>query len=338
MFFDSGPNFEQLASTRNSFISQDMIKGRHGRKFYGRFVLIIIFFMAALIAIFFLSLPSPGGSAPLIKNILLAYKGLLILVGFLFVVDGWSDFSFVQTIKDIPIIKADAAAAGLNEIVVKFIPEKGDFLVSPISGDKCVYYAVRLQRYMQGQRMAGRGWQKTNGYWEQIATYFNGMPALMTDGTAYIAMDLESADISIKSRTYYPYNPAGNLLKAQWPRGQELITVVRSMSVAMGITGFGLRYEDKDPGLLSNFAGGELRVVVDELLADKDYFVMGRVSGVAGRIDNKPVKLMICDQSTGILSVRSEGRKGVALRDMLFCIFSFALGLTCILVGLFSIK
>ena len=196
------------ASTRCSYLTPDAVYKR-GQSILGRMPIIIILFVVSLVIMFFLGAPN-GNGVDVVPNILPYLAGDVLLFGALFVVGGWMEFRLMQTIDDIPTINIEGAAEGLNEINAQFIPETSNPLLSPMSKQNCIYYQATIEEYVH------RG---KNSYWIPCGEFSNGIPAMMTDGTGYLAVPLDEADININTTFYYPKTkrPAGQVF---YPRGQ----------------------------------------------------------------------------------------------------------------------
>ncbi len=322
----SGLTFRgELAQANSSYIPDSKFIGGRGRSIYGRLPVIFVLFLFSLAIIFYLGSPGKNGSPPAIKNITPIFVGDLLMFGALFILEGWLEFSLEQTIRDIPTIKIDAAAAGLNEINAAFIQEKGDTITSLVSKQSCVFYRTALEKYVH------RG---KNSYWETIGSSVNGIPSLLTDGTGYLAIDLSAADINLNSLYYYPLNSKNQAVRSGMPDGVALQNAFYGGVTAEKLDGLKLEFNRNGVVDFSLFGGDEMRVIETVVPVAVPYFAMGRIGEVVGRVGSMPVKLMSRDPQTKILTVRSQSKSSIESTDKRLSFISFGIGVLFIIGAL----
>ena len=305
-----------LGQTRSSLISQKERIYRKGRSSYGNIITIFALFAISFVVITFLVAISISSSYIIVYNVWSWFAGDFVIFGFLFIVNGWIEFSRSNMIKDIPTIKINAAGAGVNEINATFMPENGDGLVSPLSHQKCIFYKLTYQRYVQGYNPGtyvpvsflnvfmnafGSLQGRSSRHWENYRYASRGVPALLADGSGYLAVDLQNADIDFPNSYYYPDNETG-----MFGIGGEL-TLARV---------------------------GDKRIIENVIPTNKQYFVMGRVSDMLGRLNGKPVKMIAWDPESKLLTVRDQSKGRIGMIYTMLSIASFGIGVFFIIVGL----
>ncbi len=298
-----------LSDTRSSYVTKEASRKGRGRSTYGRmFLLLKLFIVSIVVVLIIVSMRAFGG--PII-NIWNALALDTVLFGALFLVNGWLEFYLAISIKNIPLIKVDAAPAGVNEVSAMFVPEKNSLLVSPLSHQKCIYYKRVYQEYKQEysdngnyfgsalqvgiMKLMGAVEETGSRHWATTQVDSDGVPALLTDNTGYLAIDLANADIDLPKSYYY---------------GSKLGSAVTIAKV------------------------GDTRVIESVIPVKKQYFVMGRVSAELGKFNGKPIKEMTYDSGTKLLTVRGQSKGDLELIDMASSGISFAIGIVLIVVGL----
>jgi hypothetical protein len=233
----------------------------------------------------------------------------------------------MQTIDGIPTISIEGAADGLNEINAQFVPESGDALVSPLANKACVYYQVSLEEYVH----AGK-----SSYWSPVYGISKGVPALMTDGTGYLALPLDDADINNKPAFYYPKNAKEQIVRSATPEGKALAAAFQGDLTSKSFMGMGINFEHNLNAVIdfSIFAGAEMRIIESAIPVDANYFVMGRVADSSATLKGKPVKTMDYDGGTKLLTVRTESKTGIEKTDKTLAYCSLASGVILLLLGL----
>lgn len=307
-----------LQETRSSFFPQDMVTSKHGKSIFGRVHAVLVAFGIGILVLL-----RSRALIPIIWAIFLTAFGLI------FILVGWLEFSLLEEVESVPSAKIDAAADGVSEVSGQVLPEKGDCLISPLSKQKCVYYWIDLQQYI------GEG--NKNSRWAECASCSKGVPALLSDGTGYLAVDLESADLSVKSIEYYPVDGNGHMVGTGTPEGIELTQVIQKTDNAnLNLAGMGISFQDTTGKGLSVFSkgGNELRVVETAIPVGTNYFAMGRIDGAEKDLQGKPVKLMTYDSHTKILTVRDESKQQIETHDKLLSLGSLGLGFLIFLAGL----
>ncbi len=315
-----------LTTTRSSYVKGG---GTPGGSIYGKMPAFVVLFLFSLGILIFLGLPGKNGGPPIISDIWPLMAEDCLFFGALFIIGGWLEFSLSQAIKDIPTIKIDAAAAGVNEINAAFVPEKGSPLTSLMSQQKCIFYRATLEQYVhQGKSSA----------WVPCGVVGGGVPSLLTDGSGYIAVDLIAANINMPTNIFYPHIASGQLVRSAMPEGMSLMMAFGGTPTPSSISKLGITFSKTVGDSFSMFSGDEMRITEVVIPINEPYFVMGRVSDVAGRLNNKPVKVMSYDPGTHMLSVRMESKTKLEGTDNSIAFLAFAFGIALILVGLAFFK
>jgi uncharacterized membrane protein YhdT len=309
---------------------KDKASNKHGQNIFGRIPIIAILFMASVVILAYAGSGNNANGIPAIAGMGRYFAADAALFGVLFIAVGWLEFKLMQTIDDIPTTSVEGAADGLNEINAKFVPESGDPLVSPMTDKECVYYQVSLEEYVH----AGK-----SSYWSPIYGISKGVPALMTDGTGYLAVPLDDADINNKPAYYYPKNVKDQIVRSATPEGKSLIAAFQGDMNAKSLTGLGINFEHNLNTVIdfSIFAGAEMRIVESVLPVDASYFVMGRIADSATTLKGKPMKVIDYDNGTKLLTVRNESKAGIEKADKTLSFASLAGGVILLLLGLASL-
>ena len=314
---------KDLEKMRSSLLPNDLIINSHGRIFLGRVFLLLAVFAIALIITIAVSNSNNQFHTQIFLNY---FKIEAVVFGVLFIITGWLEFSLLQTIEAIPISKIEGAAEGLNEIQGRLIPENGNPLTSPMSKQKCVFYQLELQQYVK------RG---SDYSWEMVARFAKATPTLLTDDTGYLAIDFVNADLTMpKSLILYPYSD--NKCLNTWDKlGQELIKYFETRPDNFDVSNLSITFSPSLRPLINLNSSGLIRIVENVMSLEKEYFAMGRVVNTNQTLNEKPVKAMIYDRSTKILSVRDESRRSLETKDKIITYFSLGFGVILLITGLF---
>jgi hypothetical protein len=308
--------------TRSSFLSSSAIDSKHSRSIFGWFHIIFIGF--------------------LISIYIVARTGMLLIIGvvglifgILFIINGWAEFSLLQTLEDIPTTGIGSAAEGLCEVNGTFVSDKGDALTSPILKKKCIYYQIDVQYYYQSKNSSG---------WRTVAVYGKGAPALLTDKTGYLAVDLADADLNFDPEgRYFLSDKSNKEIRTSEQLGRDLIKYVMTCKDDCDISTLGV-YPDLNGTRLTNtlkddlFGGAELCVVESIIPVDMNFFAVGRVATSVATLNDQPIKMMVYDPHSKLLSVRQEGKDRIVKKDKTYTYLSFGLGVPLLLLGLFLIS
>ena len=250
-----------------------------------------------------------------------------IIFGVVFVFAGLKEFSLTQAIEDTPTAKIDGAADGLTEVNGHFVPESGTTLKSPISGWDCLYYQLNIQELVH---------TKNGSYWSTIQSFGYGTPTLLTDETGYLAIDLAHSDIKLYEGDR-KYIVDGNG-RAVYLRDQPYKNFVNYLSSLNGaqpdISKSGASLASVAGYKFEIFGGDQVSVMESGLTTDGQYFVMGRIDGTVGTMDGKPVKRMILDPGTGLLSVKTESKESIEKTDKTVSMAVMVFGVILIIGGL----
>lgn len=328
LFINNRKNLaDGLHQTRSSYIKPDP-KAKRGKSMAGRVAIIALLLVISLVVIVFLGSPTCVNGVcgkPFLQHLGPVVGMDLLLFGALLTIVGWIEFSLSEIIKGIPTSKIEGAAAGLNEISASFIPEGGEEMVSPLSNTKCIYYSLQLERLVRNKNSSnwvGCGW----------ASY--GMPALLTDGTGYLAVDLSDADLKFPARIYYPYDPEGKQLNTMSSEGKALRNAFATGRVKDELANISMQYNANMDMFTFQIGFGEpMRLVESVAPTNTPFFVIGRIDADLGKREDKPVKMMSYDPRTKLLSVRDQSKKTIERNDELLSLGSLGFGILILLAG-----
>ena len=308
-----------FSQTKSSYIDKNPQGSKKGVSILGRVPLLFVLLFASLLLLLYID----QGSSSSISFFAVDF----IVFGALFIVVGWLEFSLTQTIKDIPTIKIDAAAAGLTEVNAAFVPEKDSELVSLMSKQKCVFYRIDLQEYVHAGKSRS---------WEAYRSASEGISAMLTDGTGYLAIDLSDADTDFAARCYYPTNSKGQEIRSGMPEGKMLYDAFDNGATLNNFSNIGVTFSANEGGVfgVNMFGGDPMRIVETVIPTNSQFFAIGRISDVVGKLGDKPVKIMSYDPSTKLLSVQRGSKAGIEKTDSKLTFVSFGIGILLLVWGL----
>lgn len=321
------PNVKNLSSTRtiyNNYIppyAKD-IKVKSYDGFY------FVFFMFFYIIIFqFIGVPF---KLPLFI--------ILISISLFLIIRGFKRYIIHNILNNTPFSKIHIATYGLDKVKGRFIPFGSQPLKSPISGQDCIYYSISTF-YIQS-----RGSNNNSNYGYYFVDGFDaGIPTLFTDGTGFLAVDLEKAPI-VEVRTniieIIPNNSQNHKIKilnfndakrisdeilqyikyAANNNTQANLFYIKNYKFIIGndiirnlkryIPDVELKnsiFHNKSGVKISswNYVNQNHLYLVEQYIPiNEDYTIIGGFADTGEMINMKPVKVTVPDMSTGILEVR----------------------------------
>ena len=312
-----------LVQTRSSFISNDDTKERGGRNLTGIMLYLVIALCVILFIVFEIEANANASATLVVQSVAV----VIIIFSPAFIYAGWRDFSLYQLIAGIPTSKVAGAAEGLNEIVARFVPEKGDPVIAGISKTKCAACAVSIYAREQMGRTTVEALK---------GSYIQGTTSILADETGYIAIDPYNADFKLNSTSSWFLVDKNDKIVTEFdPLGAAIISKFMS---SPGMTLDEMKKMGVDISnspkfrLLSN---GQMSVAETTIPLDRDFFAMGRVGGTTKEFKSKVVKKIFTDPSSKLLSLREESRKGIVSEDRALSYVSFAIGAALLLVGIY---
>jgi hypothetical protein len=117
--------------------------------------------------------------------------------GLFFFIKGFGKWSHYNTITNTPTSKVEAIAAGFVEVYGEGIP-KGDYLISPFSGEQCVFYKYTIEEY----RSHGK-----HSSWDVINKGQSNAPFFVQDETGKIEVDPTDAEFEVVDKRQFYTNP-----------------------------------------------------------------------------------------------------------------------------------
>lgn len=312
--YSRGFNRQDLTQTRSTFLTKEIIVDRHGGSTFGKVPVLLVLFVVTLIGLAFLGI-----------SILLELVSLIF--GVLFIIAGWLEFSLLQTIEDIPTAKIAGAAEGLNEIQGLIVSENNKPLESPLSKQPCVFYQIELQELRRN---------KNNTYWVTTARFGKGIPALLTDKTGYLAVDIANADMTHGSSTRrYVVDQQNKIITSRQKEGKELYNYIKNAPNTLDISNIGIYVSETYEYKLTLF-GSELSLLETPILINQNEFALGRVIGLGKTLNGIPVKAMVYDKNTKRFSLRTESKNTLETADKILTYVSLGLGILLLIIGIVS--
>ena len=267
--------------------------------------------------------------------VVLPISPILIALSIILIIRGFKRYTIYNILVNTPVSKIHIATYGLNKVKGRFIPYGSQPLKTPISGQDCIYYSISIwYTYLKSD---GR-----SSYWVSnfVDGFSAGIPALFTDGTGFLAVDLEKAP-NIEVRTniieIIPNNLQDHKIKlsnfndakrisdeilpyikyTENNNAQANLSYIKNYEFIIGdsITGNLKEYvlfDELRDSILSNKSGvkihlwkyerqNHLYLVEQYIPINEDYTIIGGFADTGEIINMKPVKVTVPDMSTGIL-------------------------------------
>jgi hypothetical protein len=262
---------------------------------------------------------------------------ILISISLFLIIRGFKRYIIHNILNNTPVSKIHIATYGLNKVKGRFIPFGSQPLKSPISGQDCIYYSISTF-YIQS-----RGSNNNSNYEYYFVDGFDaGIPTLFTDGTGFLAVDLEKAPI-VEVRTniieIMPNNSQNHKIKisnfndakrisdeilqyikyAANNNTQANLSYIKNYKFIIGndiirnlkryIPDVELRdsiFHNKvgvKINLWTYYSQNHLYLVEQYIPINEDYIIIGGFADTGEMINMKPVKFTVPDMSTGILEL-----------------------------------
>ncbi|BCS91190.1 MAG: hypothetical protein ARM1_0647 [Candidatus Micrarchaeota archaeon] len=257
---------------------------------------------------------------------------------------GFKEFSKGQLLTSMPVTRIDSASYGLNKMEGTFIPYNAQSLKSVISNVDCVYHSLGV--YYADEQYNGDG--TTSILVHPIEFFGKGVPTLLTDGTGYLAVDIaKMPKFEAKGRIIYikSIEGKGNIIGYRLGKAKEwyeanlkqyikdaydndtILDLSRINGIEYVDLGF-YRFNVKSFLRMPDKAGDRL-VLIELFIPTSDkYICIGSAADTGKTIDNKPVKALVPDPATHIISANIEGSHGeTSIKNL------SKVGLAAILIG-----
>jgi len=267
--------------------------------------------------------------------VVLLISPILIVLSIILIIRGFKRYTIYNILVNTPVSKIHIATYGLNKVKGRFIPYGSQPLKTPISGQDCIYYSISAwYTYLKSD---GR-----NSYWvlNFLDGFDVGIPALFTDGTGFLAVDLEKAPI-VEVRTniieIIPNSSQDNKIKspnfndakrisdeilpyiryAANNNAQANLSYIKNYEFIIGnsiTTNLkeNVSFDELRNSIFSNKSGvkihlwkyehqNHLYLIEQYIPINEDYTIIGGFADTGEMINMKPVKVTVPDMSTGIL-------------------------------------
>jgi len=263
---------------------------------------------------------------------------ILISISLFLIIRGFKRYIIHNILNNTPVSKIHIATYGLNKVKGRFVPYGSQPLKTPISGQDCIYYSISIwYTYLKSNG--------NNTYWafDFVDGFDAGIPALFTDETGFLAVDLEKSPI-VEVRTniieIIPNNSQNHKIKLSNIANAKIISdeILQYIKYAANNNiqtnlSYIKNYEfiiGKDiirnlkryipdvelrNSIFHNKAGvkidswkyerqNHLYLVEQYIPINEDYTIIGGFADTGEMINMKPVKVTVPDISTGILELR----------------------------------
>jgi hypothetical protein len=259
---------------------------------------------------------------------------ILILISIFLIVRGFNRYVIHNILNNTPVSKIHIATYGLDKVKGRFVPYGSQPLKTPISGQDCIYYSISTW-YIH-----------LKGYSPEyyfVDSFSAGIPALFTDGSGFLAVDLEKAPI-VEVRTniieIIPNNSQSHKIKISNFNdakrvSDEILQYIKyaaNNNIQMNLS-YIKNYEfiigndiirnlkryipdvELKNSIFHNKSGvkinswdydnqNHLYLVEQYIPINEDYTIIGGFADTGEMINMKSVKVTVPDMSTGILEVR----------------------------------
>jgi len=259
---------------------------------------------------------------------------ILIALSIFLIIRGFKRYEIYNILVNTPVSKIHIATYGLDKVKGRFIPYESQPLKTPISGQDCIYYSISIwYTYLESDG------NRTYVRFRFVDGFDVGIPALFTDGTGFLAVDLEKAsNIEVRANIFdiQPHNLQNHIWKSTKidvkKISDEVLQYIKdaaskniqidssyiknydfklwnsgTRNLKMYPGGYELIFPEIDKGtkgkrnLIKRPAPGRVYLIEQYIPINEDYTVIGGFADTGEMIDMKPVKVTVPDMSTGIL-------------------------------------
>ena len=263
--------------------------------------------------------------------------------GIYLIYNGYSNFSKHLLVANTPISKIESAPIGFGVFQVRFNPEDGEPLVSPLSKTPCSFYTISLLFAVE---------TKGGVAVQNVANFSKGKKSTLYDGTGHLVTDLSSFyQLKGKYQAYYfrPKSKAGTVIKLD--RYDEIVLPNELQQFKDIIDNSVKTGEDPDFAAALNsitfstsssnigyprFNTGEgLSKVLNEtswqlmeycLPTNLDYIAAGFVDHTTAQLNGKPISKLVPDPRSKIFLLEPEGQVELTKKELNNAILSFIFG------------
>ncbi|MEM0124577.1 MAG: hypothetical protein QXF41_03495 [Candidatus Micrarchaeaceae archaeon] len=288
-----------------------------------------------------------------------------VVSGLILLYVGFKIFSRDQLLSSTPASGIDVATYNLNKMQGTFMSYNAQPLKSPISNADCVHFVTTI--YVVFYAGVGRG-RHINVI--PVGSIGKGVPALFTDNSGYLAVDLQKApdvhamarliEVIPKNKNFGASVEAGfGYVNPDIKIGRQIAEEIMPLlnEAANSNTSANLlQLQDLDfkpqfAGKIinlkrsvqefvkpSDFMEGGLPVVILEtyIPSGSTYTCLGGAADIGKSIDNKPVKVFVPDQRSGTMAVHSGEAQKVTKGMSKQTIISLAFGILLLIGALLT--
>jgi hypothetical protein len=261
---------------------------------------------------------------------------ILIALSIILIIRGFKKYTIYNILVNTPVSKIHTATYGLDKVKGRFIPYGSQPLKTPISGQDCIYYSISIgYTYLEGDE------NRTYVRFRFVDGFDAGIPALFTDGTGFLAVDLEKAtNIEVRANIIdiQPHNLQNHIWKSTRidvkKISDEILQYIKyaaSKNIQIDLSyiknydfklwssgtrnlkaypeGYEWIFSEINKGtevkgnLMRSPAPGRIYLIEQYIPINEDYTIVGGFADTGEMINMKPVKVTVPDMSTGILWV-----------------------------------
>ncbi len=249
---------------------------------------------------------------------------LAIVLGIFLIYLGYSYLSKHMLVANTPISKIGSAPIGFGVFQVRFNPEDGEPLISPLSKTPCSFYMVSLSFVSKGSYI--------------IASFYKGKKSTLYDGTGHLVTDFGSLPM-LKGKYQIHYlnqhiiefgrffnnlpayiQPFKDIINNSIKTGKDPDFATILNKIHFSTSDLKIDY----PSFDGNTAGWQLMEYC--LPTNLDYIAAGFVDHTDAQLNGKPISKLVPDPRSKIFLLEPEGQVELTKKELNNAILSFIFG------------
>lgn len=210
---------------------------------------------------------------------------------------GFKAFKLYGILNATPTERLGSSPIGLGEFQVKLATNQSQYLVSPISKQKCSYFILQLHQVQQ------RGKSSVDVI---LGTVQKGIPTMLADDSGFAVLDFSRAEMDLTAEYWIPKltQEAGGIIQ----RFMDYVPEARQYLAMIGNSDGKTDIGSSDTHIVFRPGKGRLYFLEGWVPLGADYYAVGTVSPLDQDVAGKPMKRLIADKQYGIMSVLPESK------------------------------
>ncbi len=211
---------------------------------------------------------------------------------------GFKTFGIYNMLNNTPNEKLGSSPVGLAEFNVKLATNQSQYLVSPLSKQKCSYFLLQLHQVQQRGR---------NTVDVVLGTVQKGVPTMLSDDSGFAVVDFSRAEVDLMREFYVMHltQDAGNFLQRMMDSVPEARNYLMMVGSSDGKTDVG----STDTHVAFRPGKGRLYFLEAWVPVESDYYAVGSISPMDQMVNDKPLKRLSPDMQHGLMSVLPEPKE-----------------------------